>query len=279
MIQKNNFLQLSANLSQEVGEIFTVVLAEAGFSTFEETETGVVGYIEENLWDEALLKELMSQYLGETPIEYTTAIVPVENWNEEWEKNYPNIYLSDFCQVLPSFREPLPNFEYTIIIDPKMSFGTGHHETTQSVMELMRKMDFKGQTVLDMGCGTGILGILAAMMGAKSVLGIDIDPWCYENGMENVALNHISNMEILCGDVSAIPAQEFDIILANINRHILLADGEYYIKHLKKGGILVLSGFYEVQDEAIITEHYEDLGLKAGEKKVQNDWMAKVFYF
>ncbi|MFN0204677.1 MAG: 50S ribosomal protein L11 methyltransferase [Bacteroidia bacterium] len=278
-MEKINYIQLKTTAPAEQWELITAVLGEAGFSTFEETATELIAYIPENEWNEALLKDTMEMYMGsEAAFTYETNWVAAVNWNEEWEKNYPNLYLDTFCQVLPSFRVPTDGFTHTIIIDPKMSFGTGHHDTTQSVMRLMQDIDFQGKIVLDMGCGTGILGILASKMGAKTVIGIDIDPWCYENGQENITLNHITNMEMICGVAENIPNQTFDIILANINRNILLADGAAYVSHLSQDkGVLILSGFYD-EDEAVITEHYEELGLTAGKARYQQKWMAKVFH-
>lgn len=273
-MEKQNYIQLSTSIADtEQRELCIYVLGEAGFSTFEEEEEVIKAYIEDDKWDETLVNELLADYFPiETPTYILTPIAAV-NWNEEWEKNYPNVYLGNFCQILPSFRTPLEGFAHTLIIDPKMSFGTGHHATTQSVMWLMKDMDFAGKKVMDMGCGTSLLGILAAKMGAASVICIDIDPWCVENSLENIARNEV-NIPCLLGGIEVIPENEmYDVFIANINRHILLNDGEHYIKHLKKGGLLLLSGFYQ-EDVSIIEAHFHPFGLTSLMTTTDKNWVA-----
>lgn len=277
-MQKPQYIHLSVFItSKELAESVIAVLGEAGFNTFEETETGISAYIAESDFDANLTEDLLQLYFGTQPISYTTEVIISENWNEEWEKNYPNLYIENFCQVLPSFRTPLEGFEHTIIIDPKMSFGTGHHDTTQMVMLHLKEMDLKDKKVLDMGCGTAILAILAEQLGASEVLGIDIDPWCVENSSENIALNNCKHISLLLGGAEAIPkGGMYDIFLANINRNILMEDGELYTPHLPKGGQLVLSGFYEA-DISILVLFFECLEMKLISQNVQNNWASLRF--
>lgn len=275
---KPNHIQLSAQIKDfELREIFIYALGEAGFSTFEEHENEIRAYIETAQWDEQHTNEILAMYLDGEKIPYEIEEIEAKNWNEEWEKNYPNVYIDDFCQILPSFRQALEGFEYTLFIDPKMSFGTGHHGTTQSVIRLMRGCDLAGRKVLDMGCGTSVLGILADKMGAEAVLCIDIDPWCVENSMENIALNHAGHTEVMLGGAGEIPdGAFFDLLIANINRNILLADGSQYVRHLKPGSLLILSGFYE-EDVLAIESHFEQFGMNRTDKQGMNNWVALLF--
>lgn len=275
--EKPSTIRLSANIqAEEIREIWIYALSEAGFNAFEEEGDTVNAFIESGDWEEERVKEVIAGYLPESEIVYTLSIIEAQNWNEEWEKNYPNLYIDSFCQVLPSFRTPEPGFEYTIIIDPKMSFGTGHHATTQLMMLFLRSLDCKDKRVMDMGCGTGILGILASFLGAKEVTGIDIDPWCVENSLENIELNNVGNMTILQGGAEVLPQVNYQVFIANINRHILLADGESYSKHLEKGSTLLLSGFYEADIRDLVA-HFTALGMAFKEQKVQNNWAGLRF--
>ncbi len=276
-IEKPDTMCVSATISDEdIREIWIYALGEFGFHGFEEAKEEVHAFIDEALWDEGELRKYLSEYFPEMEVSFVISRVEAKNWNEEWEKNYPNLYIGAFCQVLPSFREPLPGFLHTIIIDPKMSFGTGHHATTQLMMFFLQEVDCKEKAVMDMGCGTGILGILASMLGAQFVTGIDIDPWCVENSIENIELNFITNMAILQGGAEAIPEKQYDIFIANINRNILLADGEKYVKHLSEGGKLLLSGFYEA-DIRDIRCHFEALELNFEALKTRNNWAGLCF--
>ncbi len=277
-MQKPQYIHLSAALpDKELADSVIAILGEAGFTTFEESEAGVSAYIAENEYDAALTAELMQLYFATNPISYTTEVIASENWNEEWEKNYPNLYIDHFCQVLPSFRTPLEGFAHTIIIDPKMSFGTGHHATTQMMMLNLKELKPKGTKVIDMGCGTAILAILAEQLGAKEILGIDNDPWCVENAGENLVLNHCQKTSLLLGGAEAIPTEaKYDIFLANINRNILMQDGASYVAHIPFDGYLVISGFYE-EDMLPLTLFFEDLAMTRIGRKEQNNWASLVF--
>ena len=279
-IEKPHTVCLSATIeNEEIREIWIYALSEAGFHAFEETDDCVQAFIEPKAWNEENLRETLAEYLPETEIPYTLETIEAKNWNEEWEKNYPTLHLDAFCQVLPSFRTPEPDFEHTIIIDPKMSFGTGHHSTTQLMMWFLKELDCKEKSVMDMGCGTGILGILGSFLGAQSVIGIDIDPWCVENSLENIDLNKVNNMQILQGGAETIPAEaQYDVFIANINRNILLADGIHYIKHIAKGGKLLLSGFYQA-DIPDIQAHFVGLGMTFVSQRVLNQWAGLCLTF
>lgn len=250
-------------------------LAEFGFDTFEDTDTGFKAYIPAEGLDQAALAEVLQPYEG--LFSRDMAIIQQKNWNEVWESNFEPIEISDRIYVHATFHPAKPDFEYEIIIDPKMAFGTGHHETTTMVMQWMLEADFAGKSVLDMGCGTGILAILASKMGAKRLVAIDYDPVCYDSTIENSALNEVNNITPLCGSKEAIPDEQYDTILANINRNILLEQMDRYAAVLKPGGDIYFSGFYEEPDLEIITTEAAKYGLKyAGHKKMK-DWVAAKF--
>ncbi|MCL4136229.1 UNVERIFIED_CONTAM: hypothetical protein GTU68_015412, partial [Idotea baltica] len=229
---------------ESLKEPVIALLAEIGFSAFEETTNGVNAYIEEPQYDEDQLGDTFA-LLSSDSVEWKTQMIPAKNWNAQWESDYEAVHVGTFCQIVPSFQTPLPDFEYTVLIDPKMSFGTGHHDTTRLMIGNMQSIDVQNKVVLDMGCGTGILGILATKMGASSVLAIDIDGWSVENTRENIELNRAIGIKVLLGDASALPETQFDMILANINRNILVQDIPTYIKHLASDGHLLISGFYQ----------------------------------
>ncbi|MEZ4686228.1 MAG: 50S ribosomal protein L11 methyltransferase [Bacteroidia bacterium] len=193
----------------------------------------------------------------------------------DWEAAYESVKIDDFCQIVPSFHQPESGFTHTIHLDPKMSFGTGHHETTRIMVRQMKHIDFTGKRVLDMGCGTGVLGILALKLGAATVLGIDIDAWSAENGLENARRNMVE-MPIMLGDARAIPPEPFDIILANINRNVLLQDVGQYKKALKPEGTLLISGFLS-RDLDLIKDTFKEYSLQPGMLIQEGDWLSLEF--
>lgn len=270
---KTEYLQVHIDVPTSLVDATVAFLAHVGYDAFEETEAGLHAYIERQAFEVATLEATL-QVLGLSA--YRTRPLPVKNWNEAWEANYPSVFIDQFCQVIPTFRAPEPGFAHTLRIDPKMSFGTGNHETTRSMIRLMRGLAFEGQSVLDMGCGTGILGILAEQLGATRVLGIDIDGWSIENARENVLINHCSRMKIAQGDVNAIPAETYGCILANINRNVLRADLPSYARHLRPAGSLLLSGFY-VQDEAAMVSLAQAQGLSLRQREEEQQWVALRF--
>jgi ribosomal protein L11 methyltransferase len=198
--------------------------------------------------------------------------VPQTNWNEEWEKNFEPIQVDDLVSIRAPFHEN-PNLKYDIVIEPKMSFGTGHHETTHMMVRHLLQLDLENKKVLDMGCGTGILAIFAEMKGAKPLDAIDIDNWCYENSIENVTRNNCENISVYEGDATLLVDKKYDVIIANINRNILLMDMKVYTNCLEAGGILLLSGFYE-QDIPVIDAEVIKYGLKLEKFIQRNNWVA-----
>ena len=260
---------------QPAVEILIAELGYAGFESFVETEEGVTAYIQKEEWNDKILEDIDILKSDEFNISYTFEEIEQTNWNEEWEKNFNPIVVDDVCSVRAPFH-PKPDTKYDIIIEPKMSFGTGHHETTHMMIQHILKNDFNNKSVLDMGCGTGVLAILAEMKGANSLDAIDYDNWCYLNSLENVERNNCKNITVVEGDASALKNKHYDIIIANINRNILLNDMATYVKCLNTNGVLFLSGFYN-DDIPIIEEECNKHGLKHVETLEKNHWVALKF--
>ncbi|MBA6153808.1 50S ribosomal protein L11 methyltransferase [Gelidibacter maritimus] len=256
-------------------EILIAELGYAGFESFVETDQGVTAYIQKDEWHEDILEDIQILKSDEFEFQYTFEEIEQVNWNEEWEKNFNPIVVDDLCSVRAPFHEK-PNTKYDIVIEPKMSFGTGHHETTHMMIQHILKNDFKDKAVLDMGCGTGVLAILAEMKGAKPIDAIDYDNWCYVNSLENVERNNCQHITVLEGDAKLLQNQKYDIIIANINRNILLNDMAAYVKCLKPNGLLFLSGFYN-QDIQAIQEECNKHGLTYVESLERNNWVALKF--
>ena len=252
-------------------------LAGIGFDTFEEVEGGFKAYIAEADFHKEVLAENLAPYHEVFSFSYVVNIIPQKNWNEVWESNFSPIQIRDKVYVRATFHERKAEFPLEIVIDPKMAFGTGHHQTTSMMMDLMLDTDFAGKDVLDMGCGTGILAILASKLGAKNITAIDYDPVCYDSAIENSTLNHIGNIKAICGSKEAIPNVQFDIILANINRNILLDQMERYSEVLTGGGEIYFSGFYESPDLEIIKNKASEHGLTYVSHKKTKDWVAAKF--
>ncbi len=250
-------------------------LADVGFDSFVDEQGGFDAFV--------IATELNGQALADVvagldfQCEYNIEDVAPQNWNEEWEKNFSPLIISDECYVRATFHEAQPQYQYEIVIDPKMSFGTGHHQTTTMMMQYILEEDFIGKEVLDMGAGTAILGILTARKGAKSVVAIDYDEICYESAIENAKLNNIDNLVSLHGSKEVIPQQSFDVILANINRNILLDQIERYSLALVAGGAIFYSGFYETPDLDMIKAENEKYDLSYVSHKKINDWVAAKF--
>lgn len=262
---------------QPASDILIAELGEAGFESFVEETTGIKAYIQKEDWSDAILDEIQILDHPDFRIEHTKAEIAQENWNATWEQNFNPIQVGELCVVRAPFHEK-PKVTYDIVIEPKMSFGTGHHETTHMMLQHILEHDFKDKTVLDMGSGTGVLAILAAMRGAKAVDAIDVDNWCYLNALENVERNNCPQITVYEGDVSLLGNQQYDIILANINRNILLSDIPAYIKCLQTGGALFLSGFYE-EDIPLITDKCANEGLKFEKNSQKNNWVAAKYVF
>ena len=256
-------------------EILIAQLGYAGFESFVETEEGVTAYIQKDDWDTHILDDI--QILSSEDFNITFSFDEIEqtNWNAEWEKNFNPIVVDNECSVRAPFHDK-PNTAYDIIIEPKMSFGTGHHETTHMMIQYILKHDFNDKSVLDMGCGTGVLAILAEMKGANPIDAIDYDNWCYINSLENVQRNDCKHITVLEGDASLLPGRMYDVVIANINRNILLNDMKTYTDTLQQKGVLFLSGFYN-DDIPIITKACETYGLKHVETLERNNWVALKF--
>ncbi|MCX6258844.1 MAG: 50S ribosomal protein L11 methyltransferase [Bacteroidia bacterium] len=239
--------------SQEAREILTAFLAEQKFESFEETNEGITAYIKKNAFDPQK-PELPITFGNDISVKYIITEIPEKNWNEEWEKNYEPVVINDECIIRAHFHLSPGHVKYDIVIEPKMSFGTGHHETTRLMVDGLLNMDVMKKSVLDMGCGTGVLAILAKMKGASFVMAIDNDEWAYQNCIENTFINNTADIIVLCGDGSLLKDQRFDIILANINLNILIADMKHYSNSLNHGGRLLLSGIYKSDTETICRE-------------------------
>jgi ribosomal protein L11 methyltransferase len=275
---KMNYIELQLFVNPEFSDIFMAELGEIGYETFTEETDGLNAYITEDLFSETALDEIMERYLPMTPIRYSYKTLEKKNWNEEWEKNYePIIAANGRVRVRASFHETDPNIEYDLLINPKMSFGTGHHETTSMVLGLQMNVNHQGKKVLDVGCGTGILAILASKLGSTEVAGFDIEEWAAENSRENCQLNDCQNITIRQGTIEDEPAEQYDIVLANINRNILMRDIPKYVAFMKPSpSQLVVSGFYQ-QDIEDIENVAKESGLRKVQTEHKNNWAAVVF--
>jgi ribosomal protein L11 methyltransferase len=274
----NNYysVRVGANpCNSDITDLVAAFLADAGFESFEPDATGVTAYIMENMGDaEALAREALADFPMETELSFESQFIKGEDWNSEWEKNYfQPILIDDECVIHSSFHTDVPKARYDIVIDPKMAFGTGHHDTTSQMVQHILHEDEAGKSVIDMGTGTGILAILAAMRGATDVVGIEIDAPAYENAVENARLNSV-DVKMIHGDASALAGlQPADYLFANINRNIILGDIDRYAKALKQCGVMLLSGFYE-EDVPMILEAAAKHGLSEAKRLVSNRWTA-----
>lgn len=256
-------------------EILIAELGEKAFESFIETETGISAFVQKDLWDTNILEDIQILSNPEFKIEYTFEEIEQVNWNEEWEKNFEPIDVDGKCHVRAPFHEKT-SAEYDIVIEPKMSFGTGHHETTHMMIQHLLETDLVGKKTLDMGCGTAILAILAEMKGAQPIDAIDIDNWCYLNSIENAERNNCKHISVYEGEASLLKGKKYDVIIANINRNILLNDMQQYVDCLNKNGILFLSGFY-TEDIPAISESCTSKGLTYVKQFERNNWVALKF--
>ncbi|GAA0892185.1 50S ribosomal protein L11 methyltransferase [Fulvivirga kasyanovii] len=271
------FIGVKFSCSEDFAEIIIAELGELGYNSMMETEEGVEGYIEIEKFSEQDVKDLVAKYAELTPITYTTEEVERKNWNEDWEKNYDPIIVEDQCLVRATFHKIDEHYPYEIIITPKMSFGTGHHATTYLMLKNQMALDHKGKRVLDAGCGTAILAIMASKLGAREVVAYDIDSWSIENAPENVELNHCDNVSVFGGTIESLQLEgQFDIILANINKNVLLDEIKHYQAYLPEKGILVLSGFYDADDQDLQDEAAR-YGLHLLSNSTRNYWSSLVF--
>lgn len=262
--------------TETINDVLSAFCAEIGFESFVNTDGGILAYIQAARYDENALKAILKTFpIEETTITFDVKEMEDKNWNEEWEKNFfQPIVIDNRCVIHSTFHKEVPKAEYDIVINPQMAFGTGHHETTSLIIGELLDTDLKGKSVLDMGCGTSILAILAAMRGAYPLTAIDIDDWCVNNSKDNIALNHVEGITVELGDASLLKGRKpFDVIIANINRNILLADMAQYAACMHSGSEIFMSGFY-VEDIPYIRAEGERLGMEFVHHKEKNNWAA-----
>jgi ribosomal protein L11 methyltransferase len=270
------YIETRLTLNPDYNDILMAELAEIGYESFVESNDGLSAYITDTSFDLDALQQIIERYQSMTAITFESQQLETKNWNEEWERNYQPIEVAGRIRVRASYHTPDPAFEYDIVIDPKMSFGTGHHETTTLVMEQQLLLDHQEKSVLDVGSGTGILAILAEKLGANRLTAFDIEEWAYLNAVENAAMNGCTHIHVFQGTIADCPAATYDIVLANINRNILLQEIPTYTEFLVGGGTLMVSGFYEF-DIADIVQKAEEVNLRLVAQKTLNQWAVLRF--
>ncbi|MCU0446371.1 MAG: 50S ribosomal protein L11 methyltransferase [Microscillaceae bacterium] len=272
-----NYLELNIKIAPEFAEILTAELGEIGFESFVDTENGFNAYILENQLVMDDLQAIEAQYQDLFSFEYQTQIIEQKNWNAIWESEYEPVIVNDKCLIYSTFHQITKKYPYEILINPKMSFGTGHHETTTLMIEHQLETDHQNQAVLDAGCGTGVLAIMASKLGANQIDAIDIDEWAVTNTLENIALNNCSYIKVYQSDLQNAPLTEkYDIILANINKNVLLEEIKLYRQYLTPNGVLLLSGFYEI-DIVDICQETQKYGFELIATKQKNQWVSLKF--
>lgn len=259
----------------EIAEFLPAFLAEAPFDTFEETDHGFSAYLPARAGTqeaETLLGSLQEQFA----FDWNRAFIPGQNWNEIWESNFHPVIVNDFCAVRADFHEPIPGVRWELVINPKMAFGTGHHETTWQCMAAMEHLPVQDQALLDFGCGTGILAILASKLGARSIEAVDIEEESYRNTLENSALNDVHNIIARCGTLDVVEGASFDGILANINRHVILEALPHLARITRPGGWLLISGIL-LSDEQVVTEAAVAAGFDKKWFTQRGNWLCGLF--
>lgn len=272
MIQ--TYLEVDIHNPADFTDVLIAELDQLGYDSFEETDSGIKAFVVELDFDEEELKDLQQRYEDLFQFSYSVSELEKKNWNEEWEKNFEQTIVNDDCIIRASFHVPEKEYKYEIIITPRMSFGTGHHGTTTMMLLHEMDMDMEGKKVLDAGCGTAILAIMAKKRGASQIFAYDIDDWAYDNSADNLSLNDAEDIQLAQGDVSvASQNAPYDIILANINKNVLLKDIPAFANILSKNGYLVLSGFYEndIEDLLEVTSKH---GLKVDDQKELRKWVS-----
>lgn len=280
-----NYIRLIVRLSHNgkwddgdtwIADIFKDALIGCGYESFIDTADGFEAYCPQDCFSKEKVEAVRKEELGfvdNFTAEYSAEEIEQKDWNAEWEKNYPSVVFSDFCIVRPPFNPPSPKVKYDIVIEPKMSFGTAHHQTTSLIIELLSYENLHGKRLMDMGCGTGVLAILAAKMGACHCVAIDNDTWAANNAKENVERNAV-NVEVHLGDSSLLSEKEtFDFFTANINRNILLDNMEAYARSISLRGVLFLSGFF-IDDVPILEKECKNFGLETDKVKTKDKWAA-----
>lgn len=278
-------IECAEELLQPARELLSAAACEAGFEAFEDTDNGIAGYVQRPLYDKEALDAAIADYMPEgTQVTYNIEEVPDQDWNQDWEdQGFEPIGVSDHLVIYDAKHTDMSMFAgddgvMRIFIEARNAFGTGTHQTTRMILPRLLGMDLKGKSVLDCGCGTGILGIVASRLGASRVLGYDIDEWSSENAKHNAALNGVENLDVLLGDASVLDGvkEEFDVVIANINRNILLNDMTAFRSHLKTGGRLILSGFYET-DVPMLEQAAQSNGLTIIDVVTDGEWACAMF--
>jgi len=257
-------------------EIVMAQLAALGFDSFTESADGIQAYIPRPLFNPQEVEDYLVGLKNDSGIGYTSLIIPDQNWNAVWESAYEPVIVGGICMIRAPFHPPVAGMTYDIVIEPKMSFGTAHHATTAMMIELLMAEKLTGCQVLDMGCGTGVLAILAHKMGARQVIAMDNDDWAYRNACENALTNGADSVEVIQGDATAIPGDDYDLIVANINRNVLLHDIPFYVQALRQGGTLLMSGFYE-DDLPAIRELASLSGAGYASHRLCDQWVGVKF--
>lgn len=278
-MEKKAYLSLQFQCNETLTEILIAELSELAYDSFWEQDEGFEAYILETDYDQHELQQILDKYQTLGEVSFSVSWVEEKNWNVEWESNFSPIVVEDQCLVRADFHKPERPFPYEIVINPKMSFGTGHHATTYLMLSWQLEIDHRQKKVMDAGCGTGILAIMAHLKGASEIIAFDNNEWAVDNTHENFEINHCPEIKMFLGTVADIQEEEkFDIILANINRNVLLEEMEMYAARLKNDGILVLSGFYDY-DAPQIEEKAQASGLNVKGQKERNDWVALKLTF
>ena len=272
-----NFIQLNVRCTPEFSEILVAELAQLEFDSFEENKQGFSAYIEEEKIDFESTKAILEQYAGLTALSYGLQKIAKENWNTTWESNYEPIVINNEILIKTPFHKISEAYTHVITIIPKMSFGTGHHATTSQILALMLKYPPANQTVIDAGSGTGILAIMAEKLGANLIIGFDNDPWCIENGVENLGLNQCQKSEIiLASSINELKCPKVGVIVANINKNVILSELKFYYKYLEVSGLLFLSGFY-LEDVADINSLAQTEGFALADQTSKDNWACLLY--
>ena len=265
-----------SNLKEGDSEILMACLSELGCESFLESNGELEGFIPFDLFNKPELISFLDKEMKDKGIVYTLELIGEQNWNAIWESQYEPVTIAGKCLVRAPFHQAVPGIKYDLIIEPRMSFGTAHHETTALMIEMLMEEEPEGRKVLDMGCGTGVLAILASEMGALSVDAIDVDDWAFENAQDNCRKNNAGVVTVIKGGRDAIPGSDYNVIIANINRNVLLEDIPAYAGRLAANGILLMSGFY-VEDIPVIIEKALESGLNMVNHREQNRWVGIKF--
>ena len=276
MIYEEFTIRIKDDVKEDTSDIIIALLSQAPFESFVTEEHVVKAYIPQKDIDEFAIANLLEQIENRFKISLKRTVIPDENWNKEWEKDFEPIFINENCVIhLPAHKiNPVP--EYDILIQPDMAFGTGHHDTTFLIASLLFGEKIRNKVVCDAGCGSGVLAILSSKLGAKEVFAYDIDEWSYKSTKSNLKLNKIKNVKVALGDKRQIKNKKFDVLIANINRNILLDDVDAFVETLQKKGILIVSGFYD-EDLSIVKENFMKHNLILSKFKVKNHWTVAIF--